>query len=81
VGEICIDVMDPDSNEYSCGYDIPSSPQSGAVNTGTSIDGGPAGTWTIYDYEVCDVAGNCVYDANPSDIQSLFGTTTFKVKN
>jgi len=81
VGEICIDVMDPHGNEYSCGYDVPSSPRSGAVDTGTSIAGGSAGTWTIYDYDVCDVAGNCVYDANPSDIQSLFGTTTFKVKN
>jgi hypothetical protein len=81
VGEICIDVADPHGNEYSCGYDIPSSPRSGAVDTGTSIAGGPAGAWTIFDYDVCDVAGNCVYDSNPSDIESLFGTTTFKVKN
>ncbi len=81
VGEICIDVTDPHGNEYSCGYDIPPTPRSVAVNTGTSIAGGSAGTWTIFDYDVCDVAGNCVYDANPSDIQSLFGTTTFKVKN
>jgi hypothetical protein len=81
VGEICIDVTDPNDNEYSCGYDIPPSPRSGAVNTGTSIAGGPVGTWSILDYDVCDVAGNCVYDDNPSDIQSLFGTTTFKVKD
>jgi hypothetical protein len=81
VGEICIDVADPHGNEYSCGYDIPPSPRSGAVDTGTSIAGGPAGTWTILDYDVCDVASNCVYDSNPSDIQSLFGTTTFRVKS
>lgn len=39
------------------------------------------GTWTISQFGACDVTGNCTYDSNPSDIQALFGTTTFKVKN
>ncbi len=39
----------------------------------------PTGTWTIFDYWVCDVAKNCLVDETPSDIQALFGTTTFTV--
>ena len=58
----------------------PWSPRSGPVDTGTSIAGGVVGTWSILDYDVCDVAGNCVYDDNPSDIQSLFGTPAYSVQ-
>jgi len=39
----------------------------------------PTGTWTIDDYSICDWAGNCTFDDTQADIQSLFGTTTFKV--
>lgn len=41
----------------------------------------PRGTWTIYGYYACDVANNCGGSSNPADVQSLFGTTTFKVTN
>jgi hypothetical protein len=37
------------------------------------------GTWTIYEYEVCDIAYNCIYDSTPADIMTLFGTTTIQV--
>ena len=41
--------------------------------------GVPTGTWTITGYGACDVAGNCLYDYNTSDVMALFGTTTFSV--
>ena len=41
----------------------------------------PTGHWTIYSFGTCDVAGNCVYDSDTTDILNLFGTTTFKVTN
>ncbi len=41
----------------------------------------PTGTWSITQFGACDVAGNCSSDTNPSDIQALFGTTTFQVVN
>lgn len=41
----------------------------------------PTGTWSIYGYGICDWANNCTFDSNSSDVKSLFGTTTFKVKN
>ncbi|HEY1963099.1 MAG TPA: hypothetical protein VGG69_11820 [Rhizomicrobium sp.] len=39
----------------------------------------PKGTWTIYGYYACDMAFNCGGSTNAADVQSLFGTTTFKV--
>ena len=39
------------------------------------------GTWTIYAVQACDVASNCTYITSPTDIQNLFGTTTFELVN
>ena len=39
------------------------------------------GQWKILQFGSCDVAGNCSFDNNPADVQSLFGTTTFQVTN
>lgn len=39
------------------------------------------GTWTIYSVFACDVAHNCTYITSPTDIQNLFGTTTFELVN
>jgi hypothetical protein len=47
----------------------------------TLFAGQPIGTWTITGYALCDVADNCFNDQSPSDIQNLFGTTTFQVTN
>jgi hypothetical protein len=41
--------------------------------------GQPAGTWSITGYEICDIAQNCLTDTSATDIQNLFGTTTFTV--
>jgi hypothetical protein len=43
--------------------------------------GQPTGSWAISGYELCDVAGNCLTDTNASDVQALFGTTSFTVTN
>ncbi len=45
------------------------------------MSGLPTGTWTIYGYGACAVAGNCLYDYNSADVQALFGTTSFTVTN
>jgi len=45
----------------------------------TVFPGQPTGTWSISFYALCDVAGNCFTDQSPTDIQNLFGTTTFQV--
>lgn len=37
------------------------------------------GTWTITDYEACDVAANCLLDNNAADIMKLFGRRTFSL--
>jgi hypothetical protein len=45
----------------------------------TVFAGQPTGTWAITFYAFCDVVGNCFSDQSPTDIQNLFGTTTFQV--
>jgi hypothetical protein len=47
----------------------------------TLFAGQTVGTWTITAYAFCDVAGNCFDDQSETDIQNLFGTTTFQVTN
>lgn len=47
----------------------------------TLFAGQPTGAWSIAFYAFCDLVGNCFTDTSAADIQSLFGTTTFKVKN
>ena len=80
IGQICVDVSAPNNTEYACDDNLPPSPQSRVVLAGTYIGkSAPTGAYTIADYSVCDVAGNCVFDSNSADIQSLFGTTTFTV--
>jgi hypothetical protein len=54
---------------------------SGKAKSFTNIGSAITGQWTIQQLGVCDIAGNCLYDTNSADIQSLFGTTTFKVTN
>jgi len=53
----------------------------GEMTAYTSVAGGPTGEWTILGFGVYDAAGNLFQDANPADIQALFGTTTFTVTN
>ena len=43
--------------------------------------GSPTGTYTIASLDACDVAGNCVSDTLPAEIQAILGTTTFQVTN
>ncbi len=82
VGQLCIEVSDPNGGGYLCDATLPPSPRSGKVETAVYIGNSvPTGTWKITYYSVCDVAGNCISDNNPADIQSLFGTTTFTVTN
>jgi hypothetical protein len=45
----------------------------------TLSSGAATGIYTITTYALCDVAGNCFSDQSATDIQNLFGTTTFKV--
>jgi hypothetical protein len=82
IGITCVVVSDPDGNEYYCDENLPPSPHSREVHAGTYIGASAAtGAYTITSYFVCDVAGNCLFDSNSADIQSLFGATTFKVEN
>jgi hypothetical protein len=77
-------VTDPDNGRWISSGSPPSPFLSGNVIAGTNFaaDGAvPTGSWTITGYEVCDVAGNCLADANESDVQALLGTTSFEVTN
>lgn len=82
VASVCVFVQEPGSGGGFCDDGTPPSPLlSGTVQGDTILKGDPTGTWTIYGYQICDVAGNCVFDTSASDIQALFGTTTFAVIN
>jgi hypothetical protein len=39
------------------------------------------GTWNMINYQICDVALNCLSDDNPADIRKLFGTTHSQLTN
>lgn len=82
VASVCVYVQEPGSGGGFCDDGTPPSPLlSGTVQGDTILKGDPPGTWTIFGYQICDVAGNCVFDTSPSDMQALFGTTTFTVTN
>jgi hypothetical protein len=80
VANVCVYVQEPGTGGGFCDDGTPPSPLlSGTVDGDTILKGDPTGTWTIFGYQVCDVAGNCVFDDSAADVQALFGTTTFTV--
>jgi hypothetical protein len=83
VHDVGVWIQPPGGGNYMSGYNDPPAPvKSGKLVVYNDLGTSPkTGTWTITELEICDVAGNCVQDYDASDIQSLFGTTTFKVRN
>jgi hypothetical protein len=80
VAYIYIDVEPPGGSYGYSSYGSPPVPlKSGTITSYLSLENMPTGTWTIYGYEACDAAGNCLFDGETADIQALFGTTTFTV--
>lgn len=83
VNSVAVWVRAPGSSDIMSGYNQPPAPlKSGKVGVANTLGASPkTGTWTIAEVDVCDVARNCLYDSSASDIQGLFGTTTFKVRH
>ena len=82
VASVCVFVQEPGAGGGFCNDGVPPSPiLNGTIDGDTILKGDPVGTWTIFGYQICDVAGNCVFDTSPTDVQALFGTTTFNVTN
>jgi hypothetical protein len=76
--------ISPPNGDYSESYDtaLPLPELSVMALSATPLDAfGPiqTGLWSIMGFGGCDLAENCTYDFNASDVQTLFGTTTFKV--
>lgn len=83
VSQLSVCIKAPGSSTSECEVNrLPVPTLSGNRQTWDYIGSNAAtGTWSITEYDVCDVAGNCLDDKNASDIQNLFGTTTFTVTN
>jgi hypothetical protein len=79
----CVYIEAPGDTTSSCYDNFSTAPfLSGSLHTWDYIgSSGKTGTWTITGYEVCDVATNCLYVSNASEVKALFGTTTFTVTN
>jgi len=76
-------VTGPNGDEYYV-YSYPSSPITKTANMQVFLDfsfAPPTGTYTITEAYIYDVAGNSEFVTSASQIQSLFGTTTFTVTN
>jgi hypothetical protein len=81
VANLNLQITPPNGGQFDGPSAIPPAP----VVNGTLVPavgippGSPTGTYTITAISLCDVAGNCAFDANAADIKHAFGTTTFQV--
>jgi hypothetical protein len=74
-------IMPPGSNSsFADDYATPQPVLNGNVVAGTTLETtSPTGTWTIYGYGACDVAGNCFSDFTAADVLTVFGKNSFVV--
>jgi hypothetical protein len=82
VGYANVYVFGP-TNLYERPSSIPVAIKHGVVTAWDYLgpsSGAVPGTYRVETVQICDVAGNCVNHSDPSYLQSLFGTTTFTVK-
>ncbi len=71
------------NNLYQSPSSVPVAIKHGVVTAWDYLgpsSGAVPGTYRVETIQICDVAGNCVNRSDPSYLQSLFGTTTFSVK-
>jgi hypothetical protein len=76
--------ISPPGSDFGLSYDdLPPIPKlKGTFLSATPVTAfspTPTGAWTIVGYGAADAALNYFEDTNPTDVQKLFGTTTFEV--
>jgi hypothetical protein len=79
-----IDIISPTQQYYALYGSAARPAKTGKIVAGLdigSLPNPPTGTWQIAGYVITDAAGNDKADYNATDIQALFGTTTFEVTN